>query len=246
MSKLIFVGLGLATLGASACANFSLVGRYSEVEARYFIGYAADIFDGTDSTTEATLDVSDTTTVANSFTGSGYYPPTNNQWTGTSTWNVTQSHSLTGTTSSASKLVSSGSVYNEISTVNCTGETSSLLPGNLSRLDISLASAQDLRFRGSLESDLPAYLVTSAIYGYQWNGSGWSIFMVKLPNTSWDQVLSLTAGTYRFEAFATAKASGNEFKESSWNYSLEAVPEPGTMVALGIGALAIFKRRKTK
>ncbi len=246
MNRLFFLGLGMATLGASALANFSLVGRYSETQAKYFIGYAGDLFESTDSLTEATLDVADTTEVVDSFTGSGYYAPTDNNWTGTSTWNVTQSYALTGTVASATKLVSSGSVFNGISSAGCTAETSSLQPGNLSKIDITLATGQDFRFRGSLESELPANLVTSSIYAYRWNGSGWSVFMVKLPNTSWDQILSLTAGTYRFEAFATSKASGNETKESSWNYSLEAVPEPGTMVALGMGALALIKRRKKK
>jgi len=246
MKRLFLIGLGMATLGASASANFALVGRYSEVQAKYFIGYAGDLFEATSSLTEATLDVADTTTVADSFTGSGYYPPTNNNWTGTSTWNVTQSYALTGTAASASKLVSTGSVFNDITSVGCTAETSSLQPGNLSRMDIQLSSAQDLRFKGTLESDLPANLVTSVIYGYQWNGSGWSTFLVKFPNSSWDQVLSLAPGTYRFEALATAKASTNEFKESSWSYSLEAVPEPGTMAVLGMGALALIKRRKKK
>jgi len=246
MKKLFFIGIGVAAFGTTALANFSLVGRYSETQAKYFIGYADDLYEDTDSLTEATIDAADTTAVANTFTGSGFYAPTNNHWTGTSTWNVAQSYALTGSTSSASKLVSSGSVFNGITSSGCTAETSSLQPGNLSQLDITLTSAQDIRFRGSLESDLPANLVTSSVYGYQWNGTSWSVFLVKLPNTSWDQMLSLAPGTYRFEAFATAKASTNETKESSWNYSLEVVPEPGTMVALGIGALAMFKRRKKK
>ncbi len=244
MNRLFFLGLGMVALGSTASANFSLVGRYSEVQAKYFIGYAGDLFEATDALTENTLDSADTTTVANSFTGSGYYAPTDNNWTGTSTWDVTQSYALTGSTASASKLVSSGSVLNAITSAGCTAETSSLQPGNLSQMDIQLTSAQDIRFRGSLASDLPANLVTSSIYGYQWGGTSWNIFLVKLPNSSWDQVLSLAPGKYRFEAFATAKASGNESKDSSWNYSLEVVPEPGSMIALGMGALALIKRRK--
>lgn len=243
-SRSLFL-LSLAMIAGAAHAQFAVTSRLSETQARYFIGYAADFTEQNFTNNENDLLLSDSTALVGSQTVSGFYPPTNNNWTGTATWNVTQSYSISGSLASATKLESSGSINLGISSVGCTAEVDSLNPGNAFTVDIALSSAQALTFKGTLASELPANLVTSQMYGYFWNGSSWQTFLVKFPNSTWDETLNLNAGLYRFVTFSTAKASGNDSKTASWNYSIEAVPEPATMLLLA-PAVAMLRRRKSR
>ena len=240
-----FAFLSLAVMGSAAQAQFAVTSRLSETQAHYLIGYAGDIGQNNYTNNENDLLLSDSTALVGSQTVSGFYPPTNNNWTGTASWNVTQSYSISGSLASATKLESSGSINLGISSVGCTAEVDSLNPGNAFTVDIALASAQALTFKGTLASELPANLVTSQMYGYFWTGSNWQTFLVKFPNSTWDESLNLNAGLYRFVTFSTAKASGNESKTASWNYSIEAVPEPATMLLLA-PAVAMLRRRKSR
>jgi len=76
---------------------------------------------------------------------------------------------------------------------------------------------------------------------YMWNGSGW------------DQVLTLMgpddivlgAGSYRWNSGAGEQVTGTNYYSSGIQFSVaaQAVPEPGTMAALGLGAAVLLRRR---
>lgn len=240
MNRLCLLTLFCVLASSAAHAQFTLDARLSETNASYLIGYAGDIGQNSYLNNENQLLLSDTTSLVGTQTVSGFYPPTNNHWTGTATWNIQQQYAVTGTLANATKLEASGSSVISGTAQGCTTEVASLNPGSVYTVDFSLSSPRSLRFRGTHFSDPPANLNTAVTFGYVWNGSGWSTFLVKFPNTTWDEVLNLNAGSYRFVTQSTAKTSGTDSKSASWNYTLEALIQVVNVPLNFEGGAAVF------
>jgi hypothetical protein len=246
MNRMLTASAVLLTLSSVASAQFELTSRYSKVNYDYFAGFANQSESVSDFLVETTLDVTDSTALVGSEDSSGFYVPSGTAWSANGSWNIGHQYSLIGSAASATKLTASGSSTVSITSSNATAQVASSLPGSEFSIEIALNSAQQVRFMGSHTADGPLNQTTGNTFGYFWNGSTWQIFLVKQVNTNWDDLLNLGAGTYRFETFSIAQANQNATKSSSWEYSIEAVPEPGTMIALGIGALAVAARKRNK
>lgn len=234
------------TLGTISSAQFELTSRYSKVNYDYFAGFADQSESASDSLIETTLDVADSTSLVGSESSSGFYQPSGTAWSASGNWNIGHQYSLIGSVSSATKMTASGSSTVTIASSSATAQLASALPGNEFSIEIALSSAQQVRFRGSHTADGPLNQTTGNTFGYFWTGSTWQIFLVKQVNTNWDDLLNLGAGEYRFETFSIAQANQNATKSSSWEYSIEAVPEPATMIVLGIGALVVAARKRNR
>lgn len=87
---------------------------------------------------------------------------------------------------------------------------------------------------GTAASDLHIY-----------DGQSFVPFIVGFNGT---QFLSMEAGLYRWDAAAVASVSGSNLASATVDYgiTMTAVPEPASMLALGLGAMGLLVRRRAK
>lgn len=126
----------------------------------------------------------------------------------------------------------------------------SINPGSELILGFSLANATPVNLSGAVSLDpngqtLSAYVALQRFDGIVWQNLFNSLFM-QGEEGSFDQALNLTPGTYRI----VGRSSGNAFagtrpaQTNEWSYDLEVVPEPASLVVLGVGLVSLMRRRR--
>lgn len=131
-----------------------------------------------------------------------------------------------GQTTMSSFLVGSG--FSSVSTG---------LPGNNLLVMFDNTTVTDFQFSGFVSDH--AFITLQRHNGVEWE----SVFSTSTAG-AFNYAGTLTLGNYYIRGIGDASANGNMMASSNWNYSFAAVPEPGSVVALTFGALALLRRRK--
>ena len=78
---------------------------------------------------------------------------------------------------------------------------------------------------------------------YAWDGNGWAAFYTGFTGT---ETINISAGRYKWDAAAGEMVTGYSYYSSGVNFRItaQAVPEPGSVAAVGLGALFLIRRRK--
>ncbi len=246
MKRFIWVA-GAAVLAGYGSANFSVYNRYSSVNAEYLCGYGPDVYQDALTVTHGLLEqVGSTSTVDTRMHTDEYL---GNWWTAVLNWDVNAQYSVYGSLANATKIVASG--QNIMSSAVIGPATSGLAsgnPGSLLRLSFNVPVAQDFWFSGALAQSGPANRNEAVVKIMKDDGTGFVNYILRIAqNNSFSDMIHLQAGNYLIEGWSKSHANQDENAYGKWSYTLEAVPEPGTMIALGAGLAGLAaSRRKRK
>lgn len=121
-----------------------------------------------------------------------------------------------------------------------------ITPGNLLTLDFT-TSGFNYEFFGTAShlSAGPTQPHAKAEL-LKWNDTNWSFLESTIFSNGIVRTGTLTAGTYRLHLQGSTKSITNTptFASTSLRFKNLSVPEPSTMLALGLGAICLFNRRK--
>lgn len=92
-------------------------------------------------------------------------------------------------------------------------------------------------------------LTGAATFGAQvsldvFDGLGWTSIYTSPGGDGFDITGTIGAGQYRIFGIGNSTAVGQMAQGEAWSFNLQAVPEPSVMAGLGLGALALMRRRR--
>jgi len=227
-------------LSASSFAQFSVSSRLSTIQHFYFIGYAGDQVTDNQTVTNSNLLLSDVFGDAGSAHAAGYYAPNDHHWSGDATWNGQTAYQVAGTLSSASALHLSGSADVTVASNGCTIASQISQPGSQLNLEFSLGSTQNVRFISDIVSEGSA---GSTTYLSEWNGNNWQTSRI-FYQAHEDYLWTLGPGLYQLSSTAVAADGGLSHSRTSYDFTLQAVPEPASFAAMGLGLVGLLKRKR--
>lgn len=223
----------LAAIAGGAQASIVLFERNSYMEVYYNFGGGIETFPGSNGTGSNLL-TADSIELVGSDSGSGF--------TEFGTWEAGMSYDLRqefaptafgfdGSGSTSLFAFAGGDGYSYVE---------SIAPGNEQAVWFVNTSLTDFTLNGALTD-------------------GASVRLQRLTQSGWDDVYTaansmgsfgtngqLAIGEYRILAVGSVTANANQQMGAAYSYSFAAVPEPGTMIALGLGAAAMMARRRRK
>lgn len=236
----------LTALASTASAEMVMSSRLSNVDFDFLYGYANQGNSGQGADSDGNLLATDGIGLSGTDSGSGDYLGT--LWGAGVTWDISQGYSIDGGLATATRISSSGitSLSSYASAPYVTSGVSSRLSGNQLALSFMVPFDQQFHLAGMLQSSLPLNRNLATIYIYRDDGAGWVTWRVVPANTTFDDFFTIPGGSYQIVSTAVAAAGGNENVGASWDYTLEVVPEPTSLVLLGLGAMALARRRKVR
>lgn len=239
----------LATMSSAALAQ-NILSRSTHLNWSSTYGGGPTVFTPSAQTIKNDLVTSDTTNLSFNDSKAGDFPI---GWTASVDINLTQSHSING---SFSNFQSISGAMTTTKTTSASGIgvafISSTLPGNELIFEFSVANQMNYSLTGNLYYDLDGAFVNSIVSIQAFNGFFWADILgattAPLGNSqNFNFTGTLGAGTYRmFSGQATNNGPSYNANNSFTLTNLDAVPEPGTMIALTALAIAAARRRKQK
>jgi hypothetical protein len=170
-------------------------------------------------------------------------------WTAFVEIEFNQQFSVTGPLNNFSQIQSSmsGSKSQGASGIGAAG-IQSVLPGNELIMEFTVANTMNYNLAGSwmTDADNTSQVKLDRKVGQDWANIHSSLFLFQGSNGAFNWTGQLTQGTYRIYSQNELLNGFNSF-EGGHNYTftnLDAVPEPGTMLALSALAIAAARRRK--
>lgn len=241
----------LGALGASAHGQ-SLTSRFSQQNFNSTYGGGSSVFTPSGNVTDTALVSSDSEFQQFSDSKNGFI---NNDsarpWSASIALEQTHNYTVSGQLSSFSSISASGQTFVAAA---AGGEGLATIfssnPGNTLELYFSVGTAIPARLRGNVDlnpngQNLAAFVALQKFDGIVWQNTFNSLFLPGQEG-AFDNNYTLTAGSYRIvglsggNAFAGVRPS----QTNTWNYTLAVVPEPGSMVALGLGLTVLLRRKK--
>lgn len=226
----------LSVLPAASQATIVLVERSSALHVFYQYGGGGDQFPGSNSTGSIELNSDFNLSLNGNDSGSG-----SNEfglWESGISYNLTQQWANLGNgfSGSAATMLTSfeGGIGNAMVESNA--------PGNELILMFSNTSTTDFTFSGHLGRESVATI--EKLFEHGWEPVFTAANVGGFTQSSFNTVGNINAGTYRILARAFQTSAGNQFSSTSFDFNFAAVPEPGTMIALGVGAAALLRRRR--
>lgn len=219
--------------------------RDSRMNFQYLYGYADDIRGGNGSGSVGTSASADGMHMENTDGGDGIYIPSGNRWSAEVAWNLDHAYSLVGAQNDIRRITAHGSsTVTSSSTGNASVDIGANSPGNILVLGFTFAHDQWIHIDGSITSlggsvNNHAEIIIERINGSTREGVSLDFFPGEFHRD-----MFLPSGLYEITGHASAASSGNSQGGASFGYSIQMVPEPGTYAALGLGAVALVRRRR--
>lgn len=252
MTKLSLAAIaGLAVLTTAAQAQ-TLTSRFSQQNFNATYGGGATVFTPNANVPDSTLVASDLEFQQFNDSQNGFINnDPNRPWSATVALEQTHSYSVTGPLSNFTSIAASGQTFVAAA---ASGEGLATMvaanQGNTLELYFTLTSSTLANLRGNVSlvpdgQNLSAYVTLQKFDGIVWQNIFNSLFLPGQEGT-FNNNYNLASGSYRIiglsagNAFAGVRPS----QTNTWNYNLQVVPEPGTMAALGLGALALVRRKR--
>lgn len=172
-------------------------------------------------------------------------------WTAFVNIEFNQQFNITGPLNNFSQIQSSmsGSKSQGASGIGSAG-IQSVLPGNELVIEFTVANTMNYNLAGSwlTDADSTSQVKLDRKVGQDWANIHSSLFLFQGSNGAFDWTGQLTQGTYRIFSQNELLNGFNTF-QGGHNYTftnLDAVPEPGTMIALSAIAIAAVRRRNQR
>lgn len=241
----------LIALGATACsmAQLNVTSRMSDLNYQWLMGYAGDVYQGNNTFNDGSLLASDTESFLVNETRTGFYPPTSHSWSASVDMEAMHSYSIAGPLSNASGISGSGRTRSVSAESGATAQSFITNPGNRLMLSFDVAAntpyTMTYQIYNAVSSEAPGEIAIQ-----RWDGAFWlyvnssAFFPPSNGVNTWTGTFS--AGSYRVFMQTGANNFSNESNDAISSFSLTAVPEPGTMAALGLGTAAMLRRRRRK
>lgn len=250
MSRCFLLLVASAGVAASAAAQ-NLTLRSSDARFNAVYGGGGDTFTPNGTAGSSALESASSIALAFADSRSGFILDDPNRPWGASVSSASgHSFAVTGPLDSFSKIVASGSTG---VTASSSGEgLANIISSEDLELRFSLTSTKLMRLRGAVNlnpdgQNLAGQVALQKFDGIVW-GQVFNSWFLPGQEGSFDNTYNLTAGDYRI----LGNSSGNAFhrvrpsQDNDWNYELEVVPEPLTLLALGVGALGLMRRRNRR
>ncbi|MEQ1932592.1 MAG: PEP-CTERM sorting domain-containing protein [Fimbriimonadaceae bacterium] len=230
----------------------TITSRFSHLNYNAVYGGGGDAFTPSDSIEDTGLVAADSEALAFADSKAGFIlGDPNRPWNASVETDLSHSYAITGSLSNFSRIVSSG---RSMVAAAAGGEGLALMnsgnPGNVLQFEFTLTSSTTARLRGAFNLNPDGQNLAGEVALQRFDGIVWQYQFTTLflpgQEGAFDETFNLSAGMYRL----TGGASGNAFhgvrpiQDNDWNYDFQAVPEPATMAALGLGIAALLRRRR--
>lgn len=229
----------LAGVASISSANFIVTARSSDAAWDYLYGYGPDSGSDTDNYSNSTPLTSDSILLTDTASGSGEY--LGHEWSVEVGWSTGHSYTIGGSLASATSISSQGGTSTDSWTG---GATSTVGASTALTVDFTVTDPTDFLLTGDLSRVGPINRNNATLYVYGDFGIGYQAIFVSESNNPVNWSGTFSPANYRIIAFAASRADGEEISSANWNFNLQSVPEPVTMVALLPALVALSRRRR--
>lgn len=240
--------VALASVSSFSIAQ-TLTGRQSTLAYNYVYGAGGDTHTGGDNDIFTTLNNGDTHT--NGFTGATSGTLGGNQPYAANVFSeLNQQYTVSGTLPNFTGISASASTHVLAQASGLGGALmNSSTPGNELRFNFTLADTQQYSINGNVTVPVSEAGFASHVSLQKWDGITWQYVFTSifLPGSqgNFSSSGNLTAGDYRVVSAIALNAFAGEDWTGTYNYDLQVVPEPVTMLAVA-PALMFLARKKRK
>lgn len=229
----------IASLACISSAQMTLTARESYFQYQYVYGNGGEVFQDNQSVSNNDLLASDIGEKTVFESGSGA------NWAASVNFDGFHQYAVTGTVSDFSSVTMSGYAHTNTEITNATADIAGV---NKLVLDFTLASDQLMSFSGEVAQFGPTNRNSADIFLYIWSDF-WSDYVFHdvfgiTPNAPFSSSYLLAANDYRIVMSSYSHATGHEHAGASSSFTMQAVPEPFTMIGLAAAAGILARRRR--